>query len=300
MPRPLEGPIDLLREADRMLSFGERAALEGVLAQARPGLAIEIGTAEGGTLARIAAHSREVHSFDLGSTAGQTRGLPNVTFHAGDSHVLLPKVLARLAEEGRNVDFVLVDGDHSAEGVRRDLVDLLESPAVARSLVLVHDTSNQGVRAGIEQVPFESYSKVAHVDLDFVGGYMFREAPFRNELWGGLGLVVVDEGRTGGGRVRQDRYYEAFELLREGGRAVADRDPAASGRSTEPVDRHELVTLREQLELLRGRLSQIEDAREELAQLEVWHRQVTTSLSWRVTAPLRALARALRHSRRSG
>ena len=47
------------------MSFGERAAIEGVLAQLRPQLAIEIGTAEGGSLERIAAHSERVISFDL-------------------------------------------------------------------------------------------------------------------------------------------------------------------------------------------------------------------------------------------
>ena len=51
----------------------------------------------------------------------------NVTLHTGDSHELLPPFLAELAEQGRNVDFVIVDGDHSSEGVRRDLEDLLNS-----------------------------------------------------------------------------------------------------------------------------------------------------------------------------
>ena len=47
------------------MSFGERAALEGVLAQLRPRLALEIGSAEGGSLARIAAYACEVHSVDV-------------------------------------------------------------------------------------------------------------------------------------------------------------------------------------------------------------------------------------------
>src|SRR3954471_20197313 len=165
MPRPLEGPIDLLREADRMLSFGERAALEGVLAQARPRLAIEIGTAEGGSLARIAAHSDEVHSFDLVPPGDVARGLENVTFHTGDSHALLPELLARFAEEGRNVDFALVDGDHSADGVHQDMRDLLDSPALAQSVILAHDTANPMVREGLDRVHYAGYPKVAYVEL---------------------------------------------------------------------------------------------------------------------------------------
>ena len=47
------------------MSRGERAAVEGVLAQLQPSLALEIGSAEGACLSRIAAHAAEVHSFDL-------------------------------------------------------------------------------------------------------------------------------------------------------------------------------------------------------------------------------------------
>src|SRR5215213_10756075 len=89
--------IQLLRDSTWQMSFGERAALEGLLAQLRPKLAIEIGTAEGGSLARVAAHSAEVHSFDLVPPADEARGLGNVTFHTGDSHALLPELLARFA-----------------------------------------------------------------------------------------------------------------------------------------------------------------------------------------------------------
>src|SRR5437763_10952841 len=114
--RPLpvdEAPIGLLRDVDAQISFGERAALEGVLAQARPRLAIEIGTAEGGTVERLAHYSEEVVSLDLDCALARARQLPNVTFHEGDSHVLLPELLRGIADEGRNVDFVFVDGDHS-------------------------------------------------------------------------------------------------------------------------------------------------------------------------------------------
>src|SRR4051794_15650871 len=145
-------PIQILQDPDWQMSFGERSALEGVLAQLQPRLSIEIGTAEGGSLARIAAHSEVTHSFDMVLPHEEMRELPGVTLHTGDNHELLPPLLAELAEEGRNVDFVLVDGDHSSEGVRRDVEDLLDSPAVAHTLVLMHDTMNEVVRAGLEEV----------------------------------------------------------------------------------------------------------------------------------------------------
>ena len=272
-----EAPIGLLRDVDAQISFGERAALEGVLAQARPRLAIEIGTAEGGTLERLAHYSEEVVSLDLDCALARARQLPNVTFHEGDSHVLLPEVLRGIADEGRNVDFVFVDGDHSTEGVRRDVLDLLESPAVGSSLIIIHDTANEVVRAGVDGVPFEAFPKVKHVDLDFVVGYMFRDPPLRHEIWGGLGLVIVGQAPPAYPTpVRQSRYYEAFSLLSEGKLAVVARESS--------IEIEELMAARDQLESLRA----------ELDQLRVWHRAVTTSLSWRITAPLRAVMQALR------
>ena len=175
--------IDLLRPTPWQMSYGERAALEGLLSQRKPTLAIEIGTAEGGSLERFAVHSREVHSFDLIGPSPEARSLENVTFHTGDSHALLPQLLAEFADGGRVVDFVLVDGDHSADGVRRDVEDLLNSPSTSETLIVMHDTMNEVVRAGLEEVEFEAWPKVAYVEMDLVAGDMFREPTLLGELW---------------------------------------------------------------------------------------------------------------------
>ncbi len=259
-----EARIQILRDTNWQMSFGERAGLEGILSQLRPKLAIEIGTAEGGSLARIAAHSDEVHSFDLVPPSDEARGLSNVTFHTGDSHALLPELLARFADERRNVDFVLVDGDHSAEGVHQDMRDLLDSPATGQTVILAHDTANPEVRDGLDRVRYSAYPKVAYVELDLVAGYMFREPSLLHQLWGGLGLVVVDSARGiyyGGGPC-QGKYYEAFELLSRARAAILDEE---DGRNREQRLEDELRVARESLE------------------------SVQSSVSWRVTAPLRAL-----------
>lgn len=209
------------------MSFGERAALEGVLAIVRPALAIEIGTAEGGSLRRVAANSDVVHSFDLVPPPEDLEKLDNVSFHIGDSHDLLPRFVSELEERGENADFVLVDGDHSAEGVKRDLEDLLASSAIRRTAIVIHDTANGIVRRGVDAVSYESYPAVSYVELDFVAGYMFREPTLRHELWGGLGLVVVDDQHPGNGeQIRQGRYYEAAPLLRDARGVVLSREHA--------------------------------------------------------------------------
>jgi hypothetical protein len=171
---------------------GERAALEGLLVTLRPALAVEIGMAEGGSLARIAAHSQEVHTIDLVEPDSPLP--PHVHHHRGDSRQVLPALLDEFGEAGRNVDFVLVDGDHSTDVIRVDVENLLRSPAVRRTLIVLHDTMNEAARAGIEAARPEDFEKVRFVDLDFLTGVMVRKPPFEGELWGGFGVIVVDAG----------------------------------------------------------------------------------------------------------
>jgi hypothetical protein len=208
------------------MSFGERAVIEGVLSQLQPRLALEVGTAEGGSLGRIAAHSERAISFDLVEPASEVASLPNVELRTGDSHRLLPLELRRLEEAGEQVDFALIDGDHTAEGAQKDIEDVLSSTAVRQAAILVHDTLNQEVRRGLEAVPYAEIPKVAFVDLDFVAGYVPAELPLRGQCWGGLGLIVVDEtGRFGeahrGRRptmtALSELIWPAAEVLRAGG-----------------------------------------------------------------------------------
>jgi hypothetical protein len=286
-------PAALLAPSRWQMSYGERAALEGLLSQIKPRIAIEIGTAEGGSLERIAAHSDEVHSFDLVEPDAAARRHDNVRLHTGDSHTLLPRLLAELADHGRNVDFVLVDGDHSADGVRRDMQDLLDSAAVAHTVIVMHDTMNEEVRRGLEALEYGAWPKVAYVELDLVAGYMFRDPDLRHELWGGLGLVVVDATRTSyfSAPARQRRYYETHHLVRFVAGLVAEAPPAAAGAEEwKPVlddirERH-AAELRERDEAIREleqRLGECNDAR----------RGLEASVSWRLTRPLRTAKRRL-------
>ncbi len=185
--------IELFTISKWQMAIGQRAALEGLLAQMKPKLAVEVGTAQGGSLGRIATHSEHVHSFDLAFEVDRSQ-FSNVTFHEGDSHELLPSVLSDFHAAGQTVEFALVDGDHSYEGVKKDLQHLLDSDAVSRTVIVLHDAMNEDVRAGIESVDFESYPKVAFTDLNFVMQY--QRAGLLEDVWGGLGLVVVDSGQT--------------------------------------------------------------------------------------------------------
>jgi hypothetical protein len=247
------------------MSFGERAVIEGVLAQLKPRLALEIGTAEGGSLRRIAAHSERVISFDLVEPQPQAQALENVELRTGDSHVLLGEELRRIADRGEKVDFALVDGDHSADGAREDVEDLLASEALESTVILAHDSLNQEVRRGLEEVRYSEIEKVAFVDLDFVGGYVPSEAPLRGQCWGGLGLIVVDASGSfarahHGGRATMaplsDLIWPAAETMENGHGPGGGPQPASTSA--------------------------------ELEQHRAAIEEIKSSLSWRLTAPLRA------------
>jgi hypothetical protein len=205
--------VDVLEDDQWQMAPGERAALKGLLADVQPKLAIEIGTGSGGSLRRIARAAGHVHSFDLAEPPGELSYLQNVSFHTGDSHVLLPVVLGQLVEDGINADFVLVDGDHSAEGVRRDIEDLLASPAITDTLVVVHDTANPEVRAGLDEIDYAAYPKIVWVDLDWVPGFMFREGPAANQAWGGLGIILIDAKRGPAGDTVVAQYAHPTATL---------------------------------------------------------------------------------------
>jgi hypothetical protein len=245
--------VEIFDPSPWQMTLGERAALEGVLSQLHPRLAVEIGTAEGGSLRRIAAHSGHVHSFDLVRPDPSMADLENVTLHTGDSRVLLAKALEGFAERGDNVDFALVDGDHTADGVEHDMRQLLASEAVSRTVIVAHDTLNDDVRAGLRRIDYASDPKVAYFDLDFVGGHLSRGGDFDGQLWGGFALVLVDV------KPRQpsteSQFYDLFDLF-----SIARQALLGGG-----------------------------DSRQAQAQLE----QIQRSASWRITAPLRAAKRGV-------
>jgi hypothetical protein len=205
----------LLEHQDWMMHPGERAALEKVLTQLRPAISIELGTFRGGSLSRIAALSGQVHSFDLTLQIDADQ-YPNVTFHTGNSHELLPQVLATL--EPGSLTFALVDADHTPEGARRDVLDLLSSPAFGSGAILLHDAGNEAVRRGLLSIPYADFPHVAEVDLDFVA------APPREGrtalIWGGMGLIVMDENRTGPGASpsAESEERDLWAYVREGKR----------------------------------------------------------------------------------
>lgn len=278
------------------MSFGERAALEGVLAQVRPKLALELGTAEGGSLRRIAVHSADVHSIDPDhQLLRSAEPLPNhVNLHTGPGAELLPPLLRSFEESNRNIDFALVDGAHSVEAVRASLEELLRSPATRRTVILIHDSMNAEVRAGIGRVELDDYEKVVYHELDFLPGYTYAERLARSSAQGGFALVLTDAWRSPGytESTRQSLYQEPFKythgelvLARQNDRLRGElRAASAQLEAARASIEHSAAAHHEELEELRRDL---EGTKHALVRMK-------ESVSWRATRPLRAVRRLLR------
>ncbi len=174
------------------MTDSERLGMTALLQRIEPRVAIEIGTFKGGSLSLLAQFADMIFSLDIDPTIPDKFGyFENVSFLTGYSHVLLPVLLAELDEKGLYPDFVLIDGDHSAEGVKRDVAALLKYVPKKPLYVLMHDSFNPECRRGMATSPWAKSPYVHHVNLDFVPGRMIETDDARGEMWGGLGFAYL-------------------------------------------------------------------------------------------------------------
>lgn len=174
VPTPLRRVLGL-DAVGWMMAPSERLAIIGLLAMLRPKRALELGCAEGGLTTWLSTYAEEVVTVDIDEKVLRvTQALPNVV----PMHMTTDEATRRLEAEGRRFDLTIIDADHSAEGVRRDL----ESALRFSDVIFLHDTYNPGCRAGILLV---LEGRDVYHDLDLVPGGLQPDG-----LWGGLGIVV--------------------------------------------------------------------------------------------------------------
>uniref|UniRef100_A0A9E8CSJ1 Class I SAM-dependent methyltransferase n=1 Tax=Bosea sp. NBC_00436 TaxID=2969620 RepID=A0A9E8CSJ1_9HYPH len=175
------------------MQLSERAGLLHTLNRIRPDVSLEIGTFLCGSLRPIAAMSRRVYTFDIDPNQHRSSALfPNVSFITGDSAKTLPLIIEKINASDEEVNFILVDGSHEEEGVRGDLTHCLRyKPKLRPTVILMHDSANPAVRAGILSAPWSDCPFVHGVDLDFVPGLLFDRADIKGQIWGGLAAAVM-------------------------------------------------------------------------------------------------------------
>ncbi len=178
----------------------ELAALGEILADLRPERALEVGTAQGGTLlflTRLASPHATIVSVDLPggkfgggySTRRQwfyqrfARRRQRLHLLRGDSHS--NEMLARVKEafRGQPLDYLFIDGDHRYEGVKRDFE--MYGPMVRKGGVIAFHDIVDGPSDAVGGVPRfwrEIKSNCRHAEIvrdPKQGGY-------------GIGVLYVD------------------------------------------------------------------------------------------------------------
>jgi predicted O-methyltransferase YrrM len=174
------------------MAYNENAVFQALLSNLRPKCSIEVGTETGVTLALIARHSTRAISIDIDPLVKATLAdkFPKVEFITGSSHDALPVLLKRLADEGTSPDFIFIDGDHTAEGVRQDIEHVLTIRPRGQIVVLMHDTFNPGCRKGILSAQWSRNPYCHYVELDFCPGVLHPDESCLRQMWGGLGFAL--------------------------------------------------------------------------------------------------------------
>jgi hypothetical protein len=182
------------------MNDSERLALTALLHRHQPRCCIEVGTYQAGSLSLIAQYAKSVFSIDIDATIPERYSyFENVSFLTGSSDMVLPLLFAELDRQEIAVDLILIDGDHSAHGVKRDLDLVLSYTPKAPLFILMHDCFNPECRRGMLEAKWQASKHLRWIDLDFVPGRLVEHGGGGNgELWGGLGCAYLEPSeRTG-------------------------------------------------------------------------------------------------------
>ncbi|MEO8414414.1 MAG: class I SAM-dependent methyltransferase [Ginsengibacter sp.] len=198
------------------MTNNEKIVLLHLLEEIKPNVSIEIGCKEGGSLQLIAEYSREVYSLDINPEVTSLENkFPNVNFIIGDSKETLPKLLQKLSMEEKSPDFILIDGEHSTEGVLGDINAILAITVTKPLTVIMHDSFNPNCRKGMLSANYTNNKHIHFADIDFLQGTYSVSESVNGEMWGGFGIIVLHPERNEQvPEIRQSLKYSFERTLR--------------------------------------------------------------------------------------
>lgn len=193
------------------MTDAERSALSALLNKLQPDCAIEVGTYKGGSLGVISRYCKQVYTLDIdpaNSVDNQNKN-SNVEFVIGDSNDTLPPLLKNIQRSNVPLGFVLIDADHSEEGVRRDIEHVLNYIPSQPLYIIMHDSFNPGCRKGILKANWSVNPHVHLVEADYVLGRFIskEEKKLYREMWCGFALaILLPEKREGDVIIHENEY----------------------------------------------------------------------------------------------
>lgn len=179
----------------------ELESLIALLRERQPRTVVEIGTHQGGTLfalCQVAHPEAMLVSIDLpggmwggGYSRRDARRFrryaqPGQKLHTLRRDSQKPRTLKKLRSllDGRGIDFLLIDGDHSYEGVKRDW-EIYEPLVEPGGLIAFHDIIDHPKETLVEVDRFWNELTVELRTVEFTDpGHDRGQGP-----WGGIGVV---------------------------------------------------------------------------------------------------------------
>jgi len=179
--------------------YSEISQLLELVDRIKPGAILEIGTANGGTLflfSHVASEAAVIISIDLpggkfGGGYPKWKGilyraftLPGQRIHLlrADSHDRETLEQAKRILDGKEIDFLFIDGDHTYEGVKKDFE--FYSPLVQKGgIIALHDIVVHPPETGCEVSKFWG-----EIKGDYNSEEIVKE---RSQNWAGIGVVYL-------------------------------------------------------------------------------------------------------------
>ena len=170
-----------------------------IVSRMKPRVILEIGTANGGTLflfTRVALEDAIIISIDLpgGKFGGGYRKWRELLYKSfilqgqkihllrTDSHKRETLEQVGVILDGREIDFLFIDGDHSYEGVKKDF-EMYSSLVKKGGIIAFHDIVVHPPEIGCEVSKFWTEIRGSHKSEEIV-----KE---RSQNWAGIGVVYV-------------------------------------------------------------------------------------------------------------
>jgi hypothetical protein len=175
------------------MSRSEKYCLIELLKTIEPDVSIEIGTYKGGSLQVLSQFSKQVYSLDISPEPKKNlkSKFNNVEFKIGESHKIINELIHEIHDEKRKLNFILIDGDHSKNGVVKDLEAILSYKFKNPLTIILHDSFNPQCREGIKSIDYSKYKFIEHIEIDYITGCFSPNKDFR-EMWGGFCLIKIN------------------------------------------------------------------------------------------------------------
>lgn len=172
------------------MSFPERVLVYGLTYGVRPQRVLEIGTFQGGSARIMVAAMDDYNGGKLYCVDPNPRMTPETLAKISHRATIIagPSPEALLEAEklaGAKFDFALIDGDHSYEGVVRDIEGTLPV-LLPGTQILFHDAHYEPVQRGIDDMKAK-YPSLSEVGMLSTFGTPDKENP--GIVWGGIRVL---------------------------------------------------------------------------------------------------------------